>query len=146
MNAMASQITSISIVCPRFIQVQIKENIKKPCVTGLFEGNPPVTSGFPSQRTSNTENVSIWWHHHRGSTPFYFMYDHKQSMTFHWCTINAPTAFAWCTNHFIHKMEFWYIGWNRVQPLWSWDSSERKDFLCHDRTSTDWYTFLAWWL
>ena len=33
-------------------------------VTGLCEGNPPVTGGFPSQRTSNAENVSIWWRHH----------------------------------------------------------------------------------
>ena len=33
-------------------------------VTGLCGGNPPVTGGFPSQRTSNMENVSIWWHHH----------------------------------------------------------------------------------
>ena len=33
-------------------------------VTGLCEGNPLVTGGFPSQRTNNAENVSIWWHHH----------------------------------------------------------------------------------
>ena len=33
-------------------------------VTGLCEGNPPVTGGFPSQRASDTENVSIWWRHH----------------------------------------------------------------------------------
>ena len=32
--------------------------------TGLREGNPPVTIGFPSQRPSNAENVSTWWHHH----------------------------------------------------------------------------------
>ena len=32
--------------------------------TGLCEGNPPVTGGFPSQRASNKENVSIWWRHH----------------------------------------------------------------------------------
>ena len=32
--------------------------------TGLFEGNPPVTGGFPSQRTSNAENISIWWRLH----------------------------------------------------------------------------------
>ena len=36
----------------------------KLCVTGPCEGNPPVTGGFPSQRACNTENVSIWWHHH----------------------------------------------------------------------------------
>ena len=29
-------------------------------VTGLCEGNPPVTGGL----ASNAENVSIWWRHH----------------------------------------------------------------------------------
>ena len=29
--------------------------------TGLCEGNPSVAGGFPSQRASNMENVSIWW-------------------------------------------------------------------------------------
>ena len=33
-------------------------------VTGLCEGNPPVTGGFLSQRVSYAENVSIWWRHH----------------------------------------------------------------------------------
>ena len=34
-------------------------------ITGLCEGNPPVTGGFPSQRTdSNAENVFIWCSHH----------------------------------------------------------------------------------
>ena len=33
-------------------------------VTGLCEGNPPVTGGFPLQNASNAENVSIWWRHH----------------------------------------------------------------------------------
>ena len=32
-------------------------------VTGLC-GGPPVTGWFPSQRASNTENVSISWRHH----------------------------------------------------------------------------------
>ena len=27
-------------------------------------GSPLVTGGFPSQRASNAENVSIWWRHH----------------------------------------------------------------------------------
>ena len=29
-------------------------------VTGLCEGNPPVTGGFPSQKSSIAENISIW--------------------------------------------------------------------------------------
>ena len=33
-------------------------------VTGLYEGNSPVTGEFPAQRASNAENVSIWWRHH----------------------------------------------------------------------------------
>ena len=33
-------------------------------VTGLCEGNSPVTGKFPSQRASIAEIVSIWWRHH----------------------------------------------------------------------------------
>ena len=33
-------------------------------VTGLCEGNPPMTGEFPAQRASSAENVSIWWRHH----------------------------------------------------------------------------------
>ena len=33
-------------------------------VTGLCEGNSPVTGEFPAQRASNAGNVSIWWRHH----------------------------------------------------------------------------------
>ena len=33
-------------------------------VSGLCEGNPPVTGGFLSQSASDAESVSIWWRHH----------------------------------------------------------------------------------
>ena len=33
-------------------------------VTGLWEGNSPVTGECPAQRASNAGNVSIWWRHH----------------------------------------------------------------------------------
>ena len=39
--------------------------ISKLRVAGLCEGNSPVTGEFPTQRTSNAENVSIWWRHHK---------------------------------------------------------------------------------
>ena len=32
-------------------------------VTGLCEGNSPVTGEFPAQKVSNAETVSIWLHH-----------------------------------------------------------------------------------
>ena len=79
--------------------------------------------------TSETLGESWRRRYHSGWTPFYFMYDPKCSTTFPWCTINAPAAFAWCTinvpaafarctNRFVHKVEFSYIGWNGVHPLW----------------------------
>ena len=33
-------------------------------VTGICEGNSPVTDEFLAQRASDAENVSIWWRHH----------------------------------------------------------------------------------
>ena len=33
-------------------------------VTGFCEGNSPMTGEFRAQRSSNAENVSIWWRHH----------------------------------------------------------------------------------
>ena len=53
-----------------FIEAQIKEKTAKLRVTGLCEGNSLVTGEFHAQRTSNAENVSIWWHHHGQSRPF----------------------------------------------------------------------------
>ena len=109
-------------------------------------------------------SVAVCWHgkwlrnqqEHSGWTPFYFMYDPKCSTTFPWCTINAPAAFAWCTihvpavfawctNHLVHKVEFSYIGWNGVHPLWG-NSSEYlrgvklRQSSYHDDTST-WQCF-----
>ena len=41
-------------------------------VTGLCEGNSPVTGEFPAQRASKAENVPIWWRHHDvGKTDYY---------------------------------------------------------------------------
>ena len=40
------------------------KKVSKLRVTGLCEGNSPVTGEFPAQRASNAENVTIWWRHH----------------------------------------------------------------------------------
>ena len=64
MNAMASQITSLTIVYSTIYSRHRSKKTSKLCVTGLCEGNSPVTSEFPAQRASNAENVSIWWRHH----------------------------------------------------------------------------------
>ena len=46
-----------------FIQAQIKENIKALRHWPLC-GNSTLTGDFLAQKSSNAENVSIWWRHH----------------------------------------------------------------------------------
>ena len=52
-SAMASQITGVFMVC----STVCSEKASKLNVTGLCEGNSPVTGEFPSQRASNAQNV-----------------------------------------------------------------------------------------
>ena len=59
-SAMASQITGVWIVC----SIACSNKISRLRVTGLCEGNPAMTGGFPSQRASNVENIFIWWRCH----------------------------------------------------------------------------------
>ena len=63
MMAMASQITGVLIVYSTVCSGAHQRNIKLR-VTGLCEGNSTLAGGFPSQRASNAEKVSIWWRHH----------------------------------------------------------------------------------
>ena len=63
MGAMASQITSLTIVYSTVHSGQINENITAPrhWPLGLTSS---VTDEFPAQMASNAENDSIWWRHH----------------------------------------------------------------------------------
>ena len=62
MGAIASQLTSLTIVLNRLFRRRSKKTSKLP-VTGLCAGNSPGTGEFPAQMASNAENVSIWWRH-----------------------------------------------------------------------------------
>ena len=53
----------LDCILNRLFRRRWKETSKL-CVTGLCEGNSPVTSEFPSQSSNKAENVSIWWRHH----------------------------------------------------------------------------------
>ena len=68
MSAMASQITSLTIVYSTVYSRRRSKETSKLCATGLCAGNSPVTGEFPAQRASdaasNAKNVSIWWRHH----------------------------------------------------------------------------------
>ena len=64
MGTVASQITSLTSVYSTVYSGEYKKKTSKVRVTGLCEGNLPVTGEFPAQGASNAENVSIWWLHH----------------------------------------------------------------------------------
>ena len=63
MRAMASQITSLTIVYSIVYSRRRLKKASKLRVTGLCEGNSPVIGEFPAQRASYAQNVSIWWRH-----------------------------------------------------------------------------------
>ena len=63
MSAMASQITSVLFVCSAIRSGADHRKYQSSALLVRCEGNRPITGGFPSQRSSNAENVSIWWRH-----------------------------------------------------------------------------------
>ena len=66
MSAMASQINSLTIGYSTVIQGVETSKFR---VTGLCEGNSPVTGEFPAQMASNAEYVSIWLRYHATILP-----------------------------------------------------------------------------
>ena len=64
MGAMGSQITSLTIAYSAVYSKRRSKKTSKLRVTGLCEGNSPVTGEFPAQRASNAENAPIRWRRH----------------------------------------------------------------------------------
>ena len=64
MNAMASQITSLTIVYSTIYSCEDQRKYQSSGSLAFVRGISPVTGEFPAQRASNTEDVSIWWRHH----------------------------------------------------------------------------------
>ena len=64
MGAIASQITSLTIVYSTVYSDADKKITSKLRVIGLCVGNLPEAGEIPAQMASNAENVSIWWRHH----------------------------------------------------------------------------------
>ena len=61
---MASQITSLPIVCSTVFSRHRSKKTSKLRVTGFCDGNSTVTGEFPAQRANNAEKVFIWWRQH----------------------------------------------------------------------------------
>ena len=64
MDAMASQITSLTIVYSTLYSGADQRKHQSSTSLAFVWGNSPVTGEFPAQMASNAENVSIWWRHH----------------------------------------------------------------------------------
>ena len=64
MGAMASQITSVSIVYSTVCSDTDQRKHQSSASLAFVMGNSPLTGEFPAQMASNAENVSIWWRHH----------------------------------------------------------------------------------
>ena len=65
MSAMASQITSRTIICSIvYSGVDQRKHQSSESLAFVRGIHVAVTGEFPTQRASNAENVSIWWRHH----------------------------------------------------------------------------------
>ena len=64
MDAMASQITSLTIVYSTVYSDVDQRKHQRSASLAFVRGNSPVTGEFPAQMASNAENVSIWCRHH----------------------------------------------------------------------------------
>ena len=96
MGAMASQITSLTIVYSIVYSDADQRKTSKVRVTGLCAGNSPGTDEFPAQMASNAENVSIWWRH----------YDRKNFDIRQWSKIAFSTELVW---PFIGPLSSWIL-------------------------------------
>ena len=63
MGSMASQITSLTIVCSAVYSGADQRKHQSSASLAFCAGNSPGTGEFPAQMASNAENVSIWWRH-----------------------------------------------------------------------------------
>ena len=86
MSAMASQITSLTIVYSTVCSRRRSKETSKLCVTGLCGGNSPVTGEFPIRRPSNAKNVSIWWRNHARPTSCLLMTWWLHKVILYWAT------------------------------------------------------------
>ena len=63
MSVVPSEIISNSNVYST-IHLGIQKKLQSSALLALGERKPLLTGGFPSQRASNLENISISWRHH----------------------------------------------------------------------------------
>ena len=67
MGAMASQITSLTIVYSTVYPGTDQRKHQSSASLAFVMGSSPLTGEFPAQRASNEKNGSIRWRHHEPS-------------------------------------------------------------------------------
>ena len=68
MSVMVSQSTSVFDCLPNHLFRHRSKKTSMLHITGLCEGNSPLTGEFTAPRANNAEHVSIWWRHHAACT------------------------------------------------------------------------------
>ena len=101
MGAMASQITSLTIVYSTAYSDADQRKHQKLRVPGLCAGNSPGTGEFPTQMASNAENVSISWRHHVNTAIFICIVP-CLCMSF----IQFTHTYPWFSVHFVKTGRF----------------------------------------
>ena len=88
----------VSIVCPKTVCSGADQRKYKNSAS-------LVPGGFPSQRTSNAENVSIWWRHSVGKTIMLLSYENILAV------INTKIHLSYLNTLYLywHKNSCWYL-------------------------------------
>ena len=99
--------------------MRISKKTSKLRVTGLGEGNSPVTGEFPSQRASNAENVSIWWRHHALITGDRWLHSHGNGSLVPIVFYRIINQFSFCkVSH-----NFLGVSWKNITIIISWTNN-----------------------
>ena len=99
MSSMAPQITSLTIVYSTVYSSGRSKKTSKLRVTGLCEGNSPVTGEFPAHRAQYAKNVSIWWRHHFWISSHPWVYCRLMGLSFFACKHQISITSLYGTHH-----------------------------------------------
>ena len=122
MSAMASQISSLTIIYSTIYSGADKKKPSKLCVTDFRAENSPVTGEFPAQMASNAESVSIWWGHYdlcQWLYSWWLSWQRLQSLMPQLRPTTGPVRFLSPARFFARKAE-WSARRNFTSVLFSW--------------------------
>ena len=87
MGAVASQITSLTIVYSTVYSDADQRKQQSSASLAFVRGNLPGTGEFSAQMASYAENVSIWWRHHDTSSKTTLCYNQPDITLGYECSV-----------------------------------------------------------